>query len=552
MRCNHIKPNRVYSVKRIVKTITFFGLLLCSISLQAQLISSPKQTAGGGKRELIELLHADSVVIINDDLLEVNRFAGNVRFQHKGSLMYCDLAVQNKLTNLIEAFGNVRLVQGDTVTVTGDTLYYYGDTRLAIVNGKKAVLKDQQRTLTTTRIEYDMNSNIAKYPYPGETVDSESKLSSLEGYYNTRTKEYTYYRNVRLVNEKYTLTTDTLLYNSLTKWSYFRGKTEIVNKDGTVTGTRGQYHTETEQSVFETRTTVKDEDYILTGDSLEYDSKKQYGYAKGNVEIISYKDSVILNGNEGIYMGAEGISKVFGRGLVSKYFPDQDTLFIRADTLYSIENKSDSTRKLIADSNVYLFRKDFQAICDSLTFATTDSVIRFFRDPVLWSDNSQLIADTITSYLVNNKINRMLLRSNAFVISKDTALVQYNQVKGRTIRAFFNEESQINQVDVNGNGESAYYATDDKLKLIGLNRVESGQMKLNFKDNRIQRIMYIGAADGKLIPPHEIKTENRQLEGFRLREEEKPTREKTKWLLDPPVNANIEQSVIKDLGQPSK
>jgi len=546
MHCNQIKLMRVYTVKEFMKNILFFGLLFCSINLQAQLTSSPNQARAGGNRELIELLHADSVVIINDELVEVNRFAGNVKFQHKGSVMYCDLAVQNKLTNLIEAFGRVRLVQGDTVTVTGDTLNYFGDTRLAIVTGRKAVLEDQARTLTTTRIEYDMNSNIARYPYPGKTIDSTSTLSSREGYYNTRTKEYTYYHDVELVNEKYTLTTDTLLYNSLTKWSYFRGQTEIINKDGTVTGTRGRYHTETEESIFETRTTVKDEQYTLTGDSLQYDSKNQYGYAKGNVEIVSLKDSLILHGNEGIYRGSEGISKVFGRGLVSKYFASGDTLFIRADTLYSLENKSDSTRQLIADSNVFLFREDFQAICDSLTFNTGDSVIKFFRDPVLWSDNSQMIADTITSYLVNDKINRMLLRSNAFVISKDTALVQYNQVKGRTITAFFTESSQISLVDVNGNGESAYYATDDKMNMIGLNRVESGQMKLKFEDNRILRITYTGPADGKLIPPHEIRTENRQLEGFRLRESEKPTREKTKWLEEPMDSVFFEQTVDKN------
>jgi lipopolysaccharide assembly outer membrane protein LptD (OstA) len=242
----------------------FFGLLFCSFGAQAQLISTSKPGGTTGNRELIQLLNADSLIIINDDVVELNRFVGNVRFQHKGSVMHCDLAIQNQLTNLIEAFGNVKLVQGDTVTVTGDTLYYYGDTRLAIVTGKKAVLQDAKRTLTTQRIEYDMNNSIAKYPLPGKTVDAQSTLTSLEGYYNTSTKEYFYYRDVKLVNEKYTLTTDTLIYNSLSKWSFFRGNTTIVNKDGTVQGTRGRYHTETEESIFETRTTVKDSLYTLT------------------------------------------------------------------------------------------------------------------------------------------------------------------------------------------------------------------------------------------------------------------------------------------------
>lgn len=529
MHCNQIKRSGVFSIKELLVVIMFFGLLFCSFDLRAQLISTSTPGSSGGNKELILLLNADTFTIDNDEA-QLNRFVGNVRFQHKGSIMHCDEAIQHKLTNLIEAYGNVKLVQGDTITVTGDTLYYYGDTRLAIVTGRKVVLHDEKRTLTTKSIEYDMNNSIAKYPVPGETVDAESTLTSAEGVYNTRTKEYFYYRDVKLVNTKYTLTTDTLIYNSLTKWSFFRGNTEIVNKDGTVRGAKGRYHTETEESIFETRTTVRDSLYTLTGDSLQYDSKRKYGYAKGKVEMVSLKDSVVLTGNEGIYLGEEGVSKVYGRGLVSRYFPNGDTLFIRADTLYSIENKVDSTRKLIADSNVFVFREDFQAICDSLTFTTVDSVIRFFRDPVLWSDNSQLLADSITSYIINNKVNRVYLRSNAFVISEDTTLSQYNQVKGRTINAFFSPSSQLRQVDVNGNGQSAYYAVDDKQKLIGLNRVESGQMKLNFKDNKILRITYIGASDGKLIPPHEIKSEQKQLEGFRLRENEKPTKAITKWL----------------------
>jgi lipopolysaccharide export system protein LptA len=116
--------------------------------------------------------------------------------------------------------------------------FYFGNTRLAIVSGRKTVLKDSKRTLTTRKIEYDMANGIANYKVPGRTVDEENVLTSKEGFYNTRTKEFTYYKNVKLVNKKYTLTTDTLLYNSITKWSDFNGKTKIVNKDGTVLGTR--------------------------------------------------------------------------------------------------------------------------------------------------------------------------------------------------------------------------------------------------------------------------------------------------------------------------
>jgi hypothetical protein len=139
-------------------------------------------------------------------------------------------------------------------------------------------------------------------------------------------------------------------------------------------------------------------------------------------------------------------------------------------------------------------------------------------------------ADTITAYLVNNEINRMLLKGKAFVITEDTLVKQYNQVKGRVINAYFEEKNALKQVLVDGNGESAYYAIDDKQKMIGLNRVVCGKMNLRFTDNKVSRIAFIGKPDGQLIPPSKIKPQERQLDGFSWQISDKPTRNKTLWL----------------------
>ena len=138
-------------------------------------------------------------------------------------------------------------------------------------------------------------------------------------------------------------------------------------------------------------------------------------------------------------------------------------------------------------------------------------------------------ADSITAFLVSNEINRMLLKGKSFVITEDTLVKQFNQVKGRTINAYFQTGNKLKQVLVDGNGESAYYAVDDKQKNIGLNRVECGRMNLLFEDNRVQRIAFIGKPDGKLIPPSKIKPAERQLDGFNWRISEKPTKAKTTW-----------------------
>jgi lipopolysaccharide export system protein LptA len=522
--CNPFKLLCVISIKDNMFKLAFIVILFTSIESLAQRTVAPDPGS-----DLVEIIKSDELEIINENGVDSRRVINGI-FKHKGAFLHSNLAIQNINTNVIEAFGNVKIVQGDTVTVTGDTLYYYGNTRLAIVSGKKTVLKDQKRTLTTRKIEYDMANGIANYKLPGRTVDEENVLTSTEGFYNTITKEFTYYKNVKLVNKKYTLTTDTLLYNSLTKWSDFFGKTKIVNKDGTVLGTKGRYNTETSQSSFSRRTTVDNETYTLTADSLTVDGKTNNGSGKGNVVIVAKKDDTILNGDEGYYWKDKGYSKIFGHAYVRNII-SKDTLYIRADTLYSFENQRDSTRKLIGNRNVFIYKSDFQGKCDSINYNTADSVIRFFKKPILWSDKHyQMEADTITAYLVNNEINRMLLKGKAFVITEDTLVKQYNQVKGRVINAYFEEKNALKQVLVDGNGESAYYAIDDKQKMIGLNRVVCGKMNLRFTDNKVSRIAFIGKPDGQLIPPSKIKPQERQLDGFSWRISDKPTRNKTLWL----------------------
>ncbi|TDE16382.1 OstA-like protein [Dyadobacter psychrotolerans] len=521
--CNPFKLLCVILIKQNMLRLAFFVMMFISFDALAQRTLPPSQT-----EDLVEIIKSDELEMINENGVELRKVTNGI-FKHKGAFLYSDLAIKNNTTNIIEAFGNVRIVQGDTVTVTGDTLYYYGNTRMAIVSGRKTVLKDRKRTLTTRKIEYDMANGIANYKLPGRTVDEENVLTSQEGFYNTRTKEFTYYRKVKLVNKKYTLTTDTLLYNSITKESYFNGKTKIVNKDGTVVGTKGQYNTETNKSSFHTRTMVDNETYTLTADSLAVDGKTNNGKGKGNVVIVAKKDQTILNGDEGYYWKDAGRSKIFGHAYVRNVV-SKDTLYIRADTLYSFENKRDSTRKLIANKNVFIYKSDFQGKCDSLNYNTADSVIRFFTKPILWSDQHyQMEADTITAFLVNNNINRMLLKGKAFVITEDTLVKQFNQVKGRIINAYFAKENTLKQVLVDGNGESAYYAIDEKQKMIGLNRVECGKMNLIFEDNRVRRIAFVGKPDGQLIPPTKIKPQERELEGFSWRIKDKPTKLKTIW-----------------------
>lgn len=511
--------------------------LLCSIVSFAQKPLNPPEPSAPKSR--IILLRADSLVGTKEPV-DVRRFIGNVAFQHKGAILYCQTAIQYEMTNTLEAFGDIRIVQGDTLTVTGDTLYYDGNTRFARVLGRKVVLTDSKVTLTTRIMEYDIQRNRAYYPVRGVIVQDSSTLRSEKGYYNTRSKIFNYKENVEIVNPKYTITTDSLQYNARTKIALFKAPTLIKSKDGDIAANSGStYNTQTQQSNFKGRSKVVNENYTLVGDTLQFDQKTESGVAKGNVEMVSIKDKVIMTGHRAIRDGKTGFTKIMGNAIM-RNGSERDTLYMRADTLYAYEMMdTDSTKaaakkdtvkrekkmeKLIAQGNVQIYRIDMQSKSDSLLYDLKDSVIHFFTKPILWNPKNQSEADTIHVYMKNGKVNRMFLVNQGFVIAKDTS-TNFNQIKGRKISALFNDQTRLEQVIVEGNGQSIYYALDDKNKLIGVNHVECSRMNIRFKENQVKRITFIGKPDSKLVPPKELTNSANRLDGFSWRESEKPTKE---------------------------
>lgn len=582
---------------------------LATVWLLVLVSSAPALAQMGtpGAGEKVELYHADSLVVLNIPGQAVRKLYNNVRLKHKGVLMYCNLAIQNVTTNVIEAYGNVRLVQGDTINVRGDTMYYYGNNRQANMRGH-VVMKDRKMTLTTAQLDYDMLSGIAHYPTPGRIVDKENVLTSKEGYYDTRTKLFTFRQNVVLVNPKGTLTADSLLYNSLTRIATFQGPTRIKNKDGVLTAIAGQYNTTTGISNFERRATVETPKYRLTGDSLYYDNRSELGVARGNVIMVAKDRKAVITGDHVRYNGKAGISRVTGHAVARSLANEttNDTLYLRADTLFSFDNKVTNTRRFLGQKNVFVYKSDLQSKCDSLIYDTVDSTIYFYKKPIVWSQNKyQMEADSMRLLLKNNRIHTMFLKTKSFVISLDT-LQNFNQIKGRTITAYFTtkqvnpdtiqvsakrestrsstptrsdyirntmtvatsdpnkgvpskkgksspadstrlqEQTTLERVLVDGNGQSLYYALNETNKLIGLNHVECSRMNIEFNDNKVGRIRFYGSPDSQLIPPKEITGEVQQLDGFRWRETEKPTKGQVLWQETPPAEQPLVKKPLKN------
>jgi lipopolysaccharide export system protein LptA len=514
----------IFSIIRI-KLITRPQLLFVGFSVFTCLtLSTPcfSQVRGENKKEKIKLDHADELEGDKRNGEKVNILRGNVAFSQKTAKMYCDSAYQYKKRNSIDAFGHVRINQGDSINLTGNTLNYNGDTKLAIVKGN-VVLKDRKMTLTTDALNYDMKAKMASYNSGGRMKDQDNTLTSQNGSYSTESKTLYFKKNVKVVNTKqgFSLSGEDLEYNTITKIITYRGPTTIVNQEGTITSNYGQYNTSDSSSVIEGESKVKSGNFLLTADQMQYNGSRKPGVATGHVKMVSEKDNIIIEGDKAYYWESTGLSKIFGHP-VMKSISGTDTLFLTADTLISIDNPNKNQRKLYAYNHTKIFRSDLQGKCDSLVYNFSDSTIYFFNDPVLWNGGNQIFADSINIQLANKKISRMNMNINSFIISRDS-LSNYNQIKGRRMIALFNNNS-ISRVDVKGNGESIYFALENDSALVGMNKVACSDITIGFLNEVLNSISFIKSPDAQFIPPHELQEPDKRLKGFAWRERERPTR----------------------------
>ena len=71
----------------------------------------------------IELIHADHWFYDEYEHPDAQRLSGNVVFRHDGMILKCDSAVYFQAGNSFEAYDNVRLTQGDTLSLTGKRMF---------------------------------------------------------------------------------------------------------------------------------------------------------------------------------------------------------------------------------------------------------------------------------------------------------------------------------------------------------------------------------------------------------------------------------------------
>ena len=177
---------------------------------------------------------------------------------------------------------------------------------------------------------------------------------------------------------------------------------------------------------------------------------------------------------------------------------------------------------MLADKNVKIFSDNLQSICDSLYYSETDSVIELYKNPKLWIDEIQVSSDTMQVFKKNEEINRIEFISNPIIISESDSNY-FDQIKGGYMIGFL-KNKKIKKLNTIGNGESIFLIKDED-NIIGINKVKSSNIYINFNNNKIENVSYTDNINSITIPFKDINEEDKYLNGFTWNIEQRPIKQ---------------------------
>ena len=462
--------------------------------------------------EEVKLIHSD-VLYKNYQDVRADVLVGHVKLYHDGMYLDCDSARFYKEDNTFKAYGHVKMVQGDTLTLTSDTLEYDGPMMQAHAQGH-AVLIHRKTKLVTSIIDYDRLEGIGFYPRHGTLYDEDNVLDSDFGQYTPALHEAIFKDNVVLVNPKFDLKTNELYYYSDTKKARIVSETNIVSSDSTfVYALRGDYDTKTGQASLMDRSHVYKDMRDIVGDSLYCDNETGVSEAFGNVVLTDVENKCMLTGNYCRYEENTGTA-VATDSAVCYEFSEVDTLYVHGDTLRMVtcNQKTDSVyRDLFAYHKVRMFRRDFQGVCDSLVSHELDSCTYLYGQPILWNEGQQVFGEEIRVYNNDSTVDWIHIINQAMTIEQIDS-VSYNQVSSKEMFCYF-KNGVIEHNNAKGNVYVSYFMEEDDGARIGMNYTETPELNVYMKDKKVEKI-WMSTSNGVMYPPFAIPEEKRYLNGF--------------------------------------
>lgn len=496
-----------------MKSTVTFALLLFSLGLMSQTEERAViEVIYGGRFLKDELKYPGASVFRKDQ-------SGQVHFRHKGADLYCDEAYLYSQENRLEATGNIRMEQGDTLTLVSNQLFYNGDTRLARAIDEVDLINKDSRLLTDL-LYFDRSDQKAYFNSGGQLFSEENILTSEVGIYDIPAKTYYFEEQVHIDNPDFTLDSDQLNFDTTTQIATMRGETIIISPTYRFYFERGQYDTERERGYGLENTRIDYDNRTLYGDSVFFDNAREYAAATQNIKVLDSLNASVLKAQFVELFKAKDSLRATGQAIVARAL-DSDSLYVHGTYLFVTGKEQE--RDLLAYPNARFFKDGLSGISDSLKYTQQSGITELLGAPVLWNEKNQLTGDYMYfTYSKGTKsIDSLHVKGNAFMVAEDSiGQLGYNQAKGALLDGNFTD-NKLDAMILKKNTEVVYYMYDDTPALIGVNKTLCSEIKIDFADGSISDITFLVNPSGEIYPYEIFPEELAKLEGFQWRGEER-------------------------------
>jgi len=443
-----------------------------------------------------------------------------VNFTHEGIKVWSDQAIFYKEDNFFRASGNVKMIQGDTITLTSGYAEYDGNTEFAFASND-VELSTPTTLLTTDSLFFDRQKQQAFYRSGGKVKDTANTITSKVGRYYLDNKKITFLNDVVVTSEENVINSNHLDFYEDNGESYLYGPSTITGENNKVYFERGFYDTHKDYGYFVKNSKIYYENREMSGDSIYFDRTKGFASATNNIKVIDTTHESVARGHYAeVYQNKDSVF-ITKRALVSKK-QGQDSLHVHSDTLM-ITGKPDH-RIIRGYYDARFLKENMNGKADSIYISEKKGITKFLGNPVVFADLIQMTGDTIELFnnTETNKLDSLSVHDNAFLIQKDS-ISGYNQVKGKMMYGLFKDNNELDIANFIKNTETIYYWRDEKEKeeIIGINKAVSSSITIEFEDNEIYSIEYFESPENTTFRPEDFPENARKLRGFNWRGDER-------------------------------
>ncbi len=483
------------------------------------------------KKQISNPQEGKKIIVENSDFVDRNQneipgatvFTGNVKVLHNGVKINCNKAYYFDQENYIKAFGNVRINQGDSITLNSRYAEYDGQKELAFATGD-VFLRSPESTLTTDTIYFDKKNQVAFYNSYGTIINKENTLKSKSGKYFVQSKKYQFNTKVVVTNPKAKIETNHLDFYENSGHAYVFGPSTITNEGNVIYTENGFYDTKNNTGKLLKNSTITYDNKIIEGDDLYYDQSQNFSRAVNNVKITDTINNMVAKGHYA-EMWRNPITRkdsiILTKRAVIITKVEDDSLYMHGKKILVTGPPEDRTIR--AFNNVRFYKTDMSGKCDSIHSNNKTALTQLIGNPVLWNNDNQMTGDVM--HLIGNnqteQLDSLKVLNNAFLVQKDTLSQNgYNQMKGQNLFGKF-KDNKLSEVDLIKNTESIYYIYNDDNELIGIDKKKCSKINMQISDNQIETVTAFNKVESNLYPESEFPENARKLRGFIWRGDER-------------------------------